>query len=126
MTRMRSPAGRAARRAPDGRRRSAAAVEPEEGLDVLPEDLLLLLRAQRLEILQPGDGGGMPRHERPVAAEHDPIGAHLVQQEPQRLLAADYGVVVEPPLIGARRPRDRAALGRRAVPAAVDAAHRQT
>src|SRR5260370_35545845 len=48
----------------------------------------------------------MPRHERPVAAEHHAVGADLVEQEAQRLLAADHGVVVETTLVTARRLRD--------------------
>src|SRR2546425_2785693 len=67
----------------------------------------------------------MPGHERPVTAEHDTIDADLVEQEAQRLLAADHGVVVEPALVAAGRPGDGATRLRRALPAAVDAAHRE-
>jgi hypothetical protein len=33
--------------------------------------------------LHPGDGGGMPRHEGPVAAEHHAVGADFIEQEAQ-------------------------------------------
>ena len=39
---------------------------------------VLLVAAQRRQALDPRHGGRMPRHERPVAAEHDPIGADPV------------------------------------------------
>ena len=67
----------------------------------------------------------MPRHEGPVAAEHHAVGAHLVEQESQRLLAPDHGVVVETTLVAARRARNRALLGPHALPAAIDAPHRE-
>ena len=60
------------------------ALGEEEILVLLHE--LLLLRRDRLEVLHPGDGRGMPRHEGPVAAEHD-AGLHLVLRLPQLLFA---------------------------------------
>src|SRR5262245_65250095 len=64
----------------------------------------------------------MPGHEGPVAAEHDAIGPHLIEEEAERLLAPHHGVVVQTALIGAGRLRD-AALLRPALPAAIEAAH---
>src|SRR5438874_1691930 len=66
----------------------------------------------------------MPRHERPVAAEHDAVGADLVEQVAEGLLAADDGVVVEPALVRAGRLLDDTVRLRRALPAAVESAHR--
>src|SRR5207237_1749679 len=96
-------------------------LELQQRLEVTREDLLFLLSAQRREPLHPRDRRGVPRHEGPVAAEHHAVGAHLVEQEPQRLLAPDNGVVVETTLVTARRARNRALLGPHALPAAVDA-----
>src|SRR5262245_62832443 len=97
-------------------RSARASCEPQQQLEILPEDLFLLVRAQALEPLHPGDRRGMPRHEGPVAAQYHPIAADLVQEEPQRLLAADHRVVVEPALIAAWRLRDRAVRLGRAMP----------
>src|SRR2546428_819088 len=102
-----------------GRRSSS-----QQRLDILPEDLLFLVRRQALQALHPGHRRGMPGHERPVTAEHDTIDADLVEQEAQRLLAADHGVVVEPALVAARRPGDGTPRLRRAPPAPRAPAHR--
>src|SRR5262245_28912199 len=67
----------------------------------------------------------MPGHEWPIAAEHDTVHADLVDQEAQRLLAANHGVVVEPALVAAGRLLNGAPRLGRALPAAVDAAHRE-
>ena len=66
----------------------------------------------------------MPRHEGPVAAEHHAVDADFVDQEAERLLTADDGVVVEAALVRARRLGDAASLGRHALPAAIQAPHR--
>src|SRR5207245_1693558 len=83
--------------------------------------LLLLLRRDGLQPLHPGDRRGMPRHEGPVAAEHHAVDADFVDQEAERLLTADDGVVVEAALVRARRLGDAASLGRHALPAAISA-----
>src|SRR5262249_56185764 len=85
-------------------RTSLSWLELQQRLEVTPEDLVLLALRQALQALHPGDGRGVPRHERPVAAQHHPVDADLVDQEAQRLLAADDGVVVEPALVRAGRP----------------------
>src|ERR1700730_14530944 len=64
----------------------------------------------------------MPRHEGPIAAEHYAVGPHLIQQEAERLLAADHRVVVETALVLTRRPRDAPRL-RASLPAAIEPTH---
>src|SRR5262249_53918370 len=106
-------------------RTSLSWLELQQRLEVTPEDLVLLVLRQALQALHPRHGRGVPRHERPVAPEHHAVDADLVDQEAQRLLAADDGVVVEPALVRAGRLRDTAALSRHALPAAVETPHRQ-
>src|SRR3989442_6499202 len=93
-----------------GSGRWARLLQVEQGLQVAPEDSLLLLLAEALEPLHPGDGRRMPGDEGPVAAQHHAVRAHLVEEEAEGLLAACDGVVVEAALIGAGRLRDAAGL----------------
>src|SRR6266852_7653212 len=94
-----------------GSERRADLLQAEQGLQVAPEDSLLLLLAEALEPLHPGDGRGMPGNEGPVAAQDHAVGPHLVKEEAEGLLAARDGIVVEAALIRAGRPRDAASLG---------------
>src|SRR5712691_2630338 len=105
-----------------GSGRWARLLQVEQGLQVAPEDSLLLLLAEALEPLQPGDGRRMPGDEGPVAAQHHAVRAHLVEEEAEGLLAARDGIVVEAALIGAGRLRDAAGLGT-ALPSAIEPAH---
>src|SRR6267142_5911136 len=93
----------------------------EQRLEVSRDDPVLLVLRQALQPLHPRHGRGMPRHERPVAAEHHAVGAHLVEQEAQGLLTADHRVVVQAALVGARRLLDDAQGIGGALPAAVQA-----
>src|SRR3989442_3295871 len=106
-----------------GSGRWARLLQVEQGLQVAPEDSLLLLLAEALEPLHPGDGRRMPGDEGPVAAQHHAVRAHLVEEEAEGLLAARDGVVVEAALIGAGRLRDAAGPGTALAPA-VEPAHR--
>src|SRR5216683_5685122 len=105
-----------------GSGRWARLLQVEQGLQVAPEDSLLLLLAEALEPLQPGDGRRMPGDEGPVAAQHHAVRAHLVEEEAEGLLTARDGVVIETALIRAGRLRDAASLGT-AVPPAIEPAH---
>src|SRR5205814_7735425 len=78
----------------------------EQRLEAAPEDALLLLRGETGQPLHPRDRRGIPRDEGPVAAEHDAVGADLVEQEAERSLVAGDGVVEEPALVRARRLLD--------------------
>src|SRR3989449_6883044 len=104
-----------------GSGRWARLLQVEKGLQVAPEDSLLLLLAEALEPLHPGDGRRMPGDEGPIAAQHHAVRAHLVEEEAEGLLAARDGVVVEAALIRAGRLRD-AAGPRAALPPPVQAA----
>src|SRR6185295_19885743 len=94
--------------------------QPEQRLQVLPQDLLLLVLCNGLQALHPAAGARRPRHERPVAAEYHAVCAYMIEQEAQLLLPRDHGVVVETALVVARR-LGRAAGLRAAVPVAVEA-----
>src|SRR5229473_1796350 len=105
-----------------GSERRADLLQAEQGLQVAPEDSFLLLLAEALESLHPGDGGGMPGDEGPVAAQDHAVCAHLVEEEAEGLLTARDGVVIETALIRAGRLRDAASLGT-ALPPAIEPAH---
>src|SRR5712692_1686304 len=107
-----------------GSERRADLLHAEQGLQLAPEDTLLLVLAEALEPLHPSHGRGVPRNEGPVAAQHHAVGAHLIEQEPEVLFAARHGVVVEATLIRAGRLRDAAGLGT-ALPPAIKPAHRE-
>src|SRR2546427_7521986 len=89
-----------------GSERRADLLQVEQGLQVAPEDSLLLLLAEALEPLHPGDRRVVPGNEGPVAAQDHAVRAHLIEQEPEGLFAARDGVVVEAALIRAGRLRD--------------------
>src|SRR5260370_19065781 len=105
-----------------GAERRADLLQAEQGLQVAPEDSLLLLLAEAREPLHPGDRRGMPGDEGPVAAQDHAVRAHLVEEEAEGLLAARDGVVVETALIRAGGLRDAPSVGA-TVPPAIEPAH---
>src|SRR5919197_1810800 len=105
--------------------RRASPLQLQQGLQIPAENTLLLVLGQALQPLHPGNGRWVPRHERPVAAEHHAVGAHPIEQEAERLLAAGHAVVVEAALVRARRLLDLLARFGAALPALVDPPHRE-
>src|SRR4029453_12750463 len=75
--------------------------DAQQRLEVPPEDALLLLGGDGGEALEPGHRRRMPRHEGPVAPEHDAVRADLIEEEAERRLVPHHAVVVEAPLIAA-------------------------
>src|SRR5207244_11067977 len=65
-----------------GSGRWARLLQVEQGLQVAPEDSLLLLLAQALEPLHPGDPRRLPGDEGPAAAHHHAAPAPLVAEAP--------------------------------------------
>src|SRR5262245_17659938 len=110
-------------RRPSGRE-SGARSEPQQGLEVPPEDALFLLGGDGGKPLEPGHRRGMPGHEGPVAAQHDAVRPDLIEQEAERRLVPHHAVVVETALIGAGRLGNALGPLETRLPGAIQPAHR--